>query len=128
MTRQQVASKESSEDASRSRPVASVTQEHINRLIGHSFLDLDKLVAWESGRVLAGLTIEVSEDGWAARIKSYKNGKAFVAFLGGPSYSETVELVAEFADRGLLEWREDRYPNKFVKKLLSSLYPKGGIL
>lgn len=84
----------------------------INRSIALTFLDLDKHLAWNGGYSLTGLSVTSKDDGWQAVIKARRNGGQWVAFVMGGTYSEAIELAAEFADRGVLTWMRDKWPSR----------------
>lgn len=96
-------------------------QETINRQIAGQLLDLDKHVAWHGGYVLDQVVFRRVDQGWTVIVKAHRNGHAYAAFVNGESLLDTMELVGEFADRGILAWSDDKYPSNRLKKLLGRI-------
>lgn len=89
-----------------------MNQAHINKLIGQEFLSLEELLGWSCGVVLNQLLVRRTRQGWQTIIKGRKRGKNVVAYIEVDSFSDGVELAGEFASRGCLDWRPDKYPPK----------------
>jgi hypothetical protein len=101
-----------SEDRTANTIMNEARQAAVNRAIGSSFLDLDKEVAWNGGYVLNQLIVRRDGDGWQGLVKASRNGNDYVAYAGGGTYAEVIELIGEFAGRGCFTWLKDRYPPK----------------
>lgn len=78
-------------------------------------LSIDKNIAWLDGIAFDQLIVRRHDDHVLAMIKGTKGRKAYIAFVAGLTYAETLETVAEFAAKGVLTWREDRYPSRRAK-------------
>ncbi len=78
-------------------------------------LDLEKEIAYTDGLVLDQLIFKAVDDGWLGMVKARKRKRPVVTFVSGETFTETVELVAEFAQRACFTWQEDKWPSKRVK-------------
>jgi len=87
-------------------------QAAINRAIAAAFLDLDKHVAWNGAYSLDQVVVRRTEEGWTGIVKAHRNGSQYVAFVNAASFVECLELLGEFADRGVLAYAPDKYPPK----------------
>ena len=95
-------------------------QTWVNREIQAATLDMALNVGYMDGMVLDQLIVKVNEDGWLVLVKAHRNGRRRVAFVGGASFSEALELAADFAEKGILTWQKDSWP----PKVLSRFRPK----
>ena len=94
----------------------SNTQQFVNRKIEADLLEIDKHVGWNNTMVVDQIICKVTEDGWLFIVKAHRNGQRKVAYVSGETYSEAMELGAEFAKRGCLTWQKDRWPPKLMRK------------
>ncbi|MCK5566252.1 MAG: hypothetical protein KAJ07_13490 [Planctomycetes bacterium] len=74
------------------------------------WLDLEKSLAYVQGGVLTQVDIRRQKAGWRAMIK--RNHRSFpqVAFIEADTWSDLICGVAEWCEKGLFTWYEDKYP------------------
>ena len=103
---------EPTEVGSRTGTIPDARQAFINRSIGMGFLDMEKHLGWHGGYLLEAVSVKKNEDGWLCMVKAKRNGSQWVAYVNASSFPESLELAAEFAERGILTWHKDKWPRK----------------
>lgn len=100
------------------RPMArNVEQAWINSRIHAEILDLGLHLGWHGGYRIDQLICRETDDGWSILVKATKKGKCWVAYINAETLPEAFELAGEFAARGVLEFKVDRWPSKQARAL-----------
>lgn len=94
------------------------SQAWINTQIGFSWLDMEYHVAWHGGYVLDQVVARREDYGWLIVLKATRGKTAYASFTEARTLTEAYELVAEFAERGVLTWQRDKWPSRRVKRFL----------
>lgn len=79
-------------------------------------LDIALNVGWIDKMVLDQLIVKATEEGWLVMVKAHRNGRNRVAYCSGATFSEALELAANWAATGVLSWVPDRWPPKILRK------------
>lgn len=72
-------------------------------------LNLPEQVIDNHGVDLTGFNIKADDDGFIIVLKGVKGGKPVVAFSGGRTWQDAVELLCYEAAHNSLQWKPDRY-------------------
>lgn len=77
-----------------------------------AILDIDKHLAYNQGAHLYALNLRQRDDGWQAVVKVVQDGRYRVAFLTCRNFGDCLDTLAEFCQKGLLDFKADRFPPK----------------
>lgn len=89
-----------------------MNQVAINSRIQAHLLDIDKHVAWSEGLLLEQVNFKRVDNGWLAVIKAQSSTESLVAFVVADTLAELFEYTGNFAYKGCLDWKEDKWPSK----------------
>lgn len=85
--------------------IDSMNGQHLWARLG----DLDKDFAWYTGVTLMGLTLKYDPEGVLVVVKGERHGKSLVAFTGGRSWFDALEVLLWEMAHGQLTWHKDKY-------------------
>ncbi len=75
-------------------------------------LDLLMTIAYMQAVDVYGFSLRKIDGGWQAIIKGKRTGHYLVAFVSCATFSDVLETTAEYAEKGILAFKPDRYPPK----------------
>lgn len=77
-----------------------------------TYYDLAKDLAYQDAADLQELRFRRIDGGWQVIVKVVRDREYQVAFLTCPRFEDALQTLSEYAGKGLLVWRQDKYPPK----------------
>lgn len=77
---------------------------------GNYILGLPENTAYMQGFLLNALTMKRKDDTWLLILKGVKQGRHLVVYVECATFSDCLEVGADYAQKGILSFHTDKYP------------------
>lgn len=76
------------------------------------WMGLPQTTQFVDGMALYSATVALAPGGCRVMLKATRRGSYWVSFVNGATWIEALETTLEWAEKGVLTWRVDKYPPK----------------
>lgn len=73
-------------------------------------MGLQQTTAFVDGMELYSATVSEAAGGYRVMLKAKRRGIYYVSWANGTTWADALECVLEWAEKGVLTWRVDKYP------------------